>query len=138
MNEKAVKAIVLWLLISPILGWIGYKCFTNDYMTEVPVKVTTVKVYNGMSPGKYTSLEFIAVFKTEDGYLFDRRISPSFASWLKDGDVVTLELRPMDIKQTGQDNFLYFFLALIVGLVCYMIIIVWGGSAIYEAVKKSK
>lgn len=81
----------------------------NDYMTSKPYQVTVVDVITGVSSGRYSSTEFIAVYELEDGYRFDERISAAASTYLKKGDKITLELRPMDVKQTNRDNIIWFF-----------------------------
>lgn len=80
----------------------------NDYMTYKNYDVKVIDVISGMSSGKHSSLEFIAVYELEDGYRFDRNISAATSTQLSPGQNVTLELRPFDVKQTAIENTIWF------------------------------
>lgn len=81
----------------------------NTYTTFNQYNLDVKELYSGLSGGKYPRTEFIAVLKTDDGILFDRRISPTLFSQIHKGDKIVLELRPIDIKQTPRDNLIWFF-----------------------------
>lgn len=83
----------------------------NVYMTPAPVEVEVTQLYSGASTGKYSHLEFIAVYRTNSGVYFDREVSAASYSRMSVGDHYTLTLRPMDIQQTTWDNVVWFILA---------------------------
>ncbi|EPZ4757104.1 hypothetical protein ACXN21_001577 [Escherichia coli] len=82
----------------------------------IPVEV--VELIPGQSTGKYSKLEFIAVYKDEQGRVFDRRVSPSFYTLLNKGDTIAIEIREMDIKQTTKDNLIWFFGTVLLVSIC--------------------
>jgi hypothetical protein len=102
----------------------------NDYMTYKSYDAKVVDVISGMSSGKHSSLEFIAVYELEDGHRFDRYISPSTSTWMKPGQNVTLELRPFDVKQTAKENAFWFIGSLFVNVLGFGIGALVGISAI--------
>lgn len=61
--------------------------------------VELVQVYSGTSTGKYSHLEFIAVYRLDDGRLIDRKISASTYSQAKIGQRYTINARGMDLFQ---------------------------------------
>lgn len=92
----------------------GVTWWGNDYMREFDRTVEIVEKYAGPGTGKYASTEFILVFKTEDGRYSDAYVSPSTYHRLNVGDTTTMTLREFDIEQTPLNNFLWFFMALVV------------------------
>ena len=89
----------------------------NKYMTYTDVPVEVKQVYSGVSSGKHSRMEFIAIYQTKDGTIFDRRLSAAQFYQLQPGDKITLELRPYDIKQTGWENAIWFF-----GAIAYCVV----------------
>lgn len=75
----------------------------NVYDKESPVTVEVVNLISGSTQGKHGGyLEFIGVFKTQDGIYFDQHMSPSMYTQMHVGDKVTLNLSPRDIKSNGR------------------------------------
>lgn len=85
----------------------------NKYMTFKDVPVEVKQIYSGVGTGKHPRMEFIAIYQTQDGTIFDRYISAAAFYQLKPGDKITLHLRQYDIKQNWGDNAVWFFGALI-------------------------
>lgn len=81
----------------------------NTYTTPVTRTVEVKQLYAGETGGRHSRMQFIAVFETKDGILFDQPVSASNYYLLQPGDKVTMELTPMSIKQTGRDNAIWFF-----------------------------
>lgn len=90
----------------------------NTYMETKVIPVEVVELISGQSTGKYSKLEFIAVYKDEQGRVFDRRVSPSFYTLLNKGDTIAIEIREMDIKQTTKDNLIWFFGTVLLVSIC--------------------
>lgn len=67
----------------------------RDKFKDWPVEL--VQTYSGTSTGKYSHLEFIAVYKMEDGRLIDQRISAATYSQAVIGEKYTINARGMDI-----------------------------------------
>ncbi|YP_010843963.1 thioredoxin [Salmonella phage KM16] len=101
-----IKAAIIALILIAIPLTMNH---FNDYMTYQNYDVEVVDVISGMSSGKHSSLEFIAVYELEDGYRFDRNISAATSTQLKPGQEITLELRPFDVKQTTMENIVWSF-----------------------------
>lgn len=75
----------------------------NVYDKESRVTVEVVNLISGSTQGKHGGyLEFIGVFKTQDGIYFDQHMSPSTFTQLNVGEKVTLNLSPRDIKSNGR------------------------------------
>ncbi|AEV89464.1 putative nrdC.7 [Pseudomonas phage OBP] len=85
----------------------------NPYMEFKTHRVEVFQLYSGTSTGKYSKLEFIAVYKNPEGTVFDQRVSPSEFSQLHVGDKVDISVRQFDIEQTTLDNVVWFFGALL-------------------------
>ncbi len=90
----------------------------NTYMETKVIPVEVVELISGQSTGKYSKLEFIAVYKDEQGRVFDRHVSPSFYTLLNKGDTIAIEIREMDIKQTTKDNLIWFFGTVLLVSIC--------------------
>lgn len=84
----------------------------NKYMAFKDVPVEVKQIYSGVGTGKNSRMEFIAIYQTKDGTIFDRNISASTFYQLKPGDKVTINIRQYDIKQNSRDNAIWFFGAL--------------------------
>lgn len=106
---------VKYLVVSVLCALVAYSAIKfNKYMTHNDYPLQVVELYSGMSNSKYPTTEFIAVMKTEDGIIFDRRVSAAFFSQTQKGDKIVLSLRPFDIKQTFRDNLIFFFGAVVI------------------------
>jgi flagellar biosynthesis/type III secretory pathway M-ring protein FliF/YscJ len=77
--------------------------------------------YSGQSTGKYSKLQFIIVYKTDKGVIFDENVSAGSYYRLNKGDKLTLERTPFDIKQTPKENLLVFVRG-IFGIISVMVI----------------
>lgn len=83
-------------------------------------------MYDGTSGGKYSHLEFIVVYRLDDGYLFDRRVSASFFSMAQVGQKYIVRERPYDIidsERTGLKA-AWFFVSGITYLITYILAII--------------
>ncbi|QBZ70830.1 hypothetical protein pETSU_249 [Edwardsiella phage pEt-SU] len=103
-------ALCLWYSVYALVS-------VNKYMTSVDTPVEVKQLYSGTSTGKYSKMEFIAIYQTRDGTIFDRRISASTFYQLKPGDKIMLSIRPFDIRQNWVDNAIWFF-----GVITYSVI----------------
>lgn len=110
MNKLKDLLFSTVLILSMIGVYLVVDSF-NDYMKYKQYNVTVTQLYSGNSTGKSSTLQFIAVYKTEDNVYFDDYVSASTYSRLSVGDKITLSLRPMDVKQTLWDNIIWFFIA---------------------------
>lgn len=111
----------------------------NTYMETKVVPVEVVELISGQSTGKYSKLEFIAVYKDEQGRLFDRHVSPSFYTLLNKGDTIAIEIREMDIQQTTRDNLIWFFgtvLIFAIGIMGFIICVSTGIGCLIDERKK--
>ena len=110
----------------------------NTYMETKVIPVEVVELISGQSTGKYSKLEFIAVYKDEQGRVFDRRVSPSFYTLLNKGDTIAIEIREMDIKQTTKDNLIWFFGTVLLVSICitgFITCIVFGVAYLIDEKK---
>lgn len=83
-------------LVAAICLWC-FSIFTDvcpDFSKEQLIKAELVQLYSGTSSGKYSHLEFIAVYEDQNGRRFDREISPAFYSMAQVGSTYDLEIRP--------------------------------------------
>lgn len=130
-----MKFVIFLLCAIALYASIEY----NDYLTYQNYSVEVVNLYSGISSGKYSSLDFIAVFRDlKTGVLFDRYISPSFYSQLAVGDMLTLNLRPFDVNQTFSQNAIFLFGAMIFQIVTFAVGIVNLCFFIQEQIQKFK
>lgn len=112
----------------------------NTYMETKVIPVEVVELISGQSTGKYSKLEFIAVYKDEQGRVFDRHVSPSFYTLLNKGDTIAIEIREMDIKQTTKDNLIWFFgtvLLVSIGITGFITCIVFGVACLIDERKNN-
>lgn len=84
----------------------------NKYMAFKDVPVEVKQIYSGVGTGKNPRMEFIAIYRTQDGTIFDRNISAANFYQLKPGDKITISIRQYDIRQNWKDNAIWFFGAL--------------------------
>lgn len=105
MITRKTSAIIAALILAVVIVFNN----ANTYMEYTNYNVEVMEIYSGQSSGKYSSLNFIGVFKTDTGIVFDRNISASTYSQLKKGDTITLNLRPFDVKQDTTSNIIWFF-----------------------------
>ncbi|AHY25051.1 hypothetical protein AVV36_gp089 [Pectobacterium bacteriophage PM2] len=114
-------------ILAVIFGVFSY--FTDilpDSTREQPYTAEIVKMYDGTSGGKYSHLEFIVVYRLDDGYLFDQRVSASFFSMAQVGQKYTVNKRPYDIihsERTGM-NAVWFFVSQFIYLISYTLAII--------------
>ena len=112
----------------------------NTYMETKVIPVEVVELISGQSTGKYSKLEFIAVYKDEQGRVFDRHVSPSFYTLLNKGDTIAIEIREMDIKQTTKDNLIWFFGTVLLVSICitgFITCIVFGVAYLIDERKNN-
>lgn len=88
---------------------IWYVNSINTYMTYKDTPVEVLQTYSGVSSGKHSLMQFVAVYKTQDGVVFDRFISASQFYKYQPGDKIVISLRPYDIRQNTFDNMVKFF-----------------------------
>lgn len=109
-------------IISIILFGIIY--IDSDYLTY---KEHKCRVLEKIDPkieltGKFQNTpHFYLHLKDESEIDFNLLVSPSLYTQSKPGDILYLELRRMDIKQTAWDNLIYFFgqiILVIIGIFC--------------------
>lgn len=77
-----------------------FSLFTDvrpDFSKEQNIKAEIVQLYSGTSTGKYSHLEFIAVYEDQQGRRFDRNISAAFYSSARVGQTYDLQIRPEHI-----------------------------------------
>lgn len=90
MNTRAkflIAAVCLWC----------FSIFTDvrPYFSKpqnIPVEL--VQMYSGTSGGKYSRLQFIAVYEDANGRRFDREVSAAFNSQAVVGQKYNLNIRP--------------------------------------------
>lgn len=98
------------LFISAALAYSIYLLNSlNTYMAYKDVHVEVMQTYSGTSTGKYGSMEFIVVYRTDDGTFFDRYVSASDYYQLEKGQKLVLNIRPSDIQQNWVKNIIWFF-----------------------------
>ena len=88
---------------------IYYVNVNNTYMTYVDTPVEVKQTYSGVSSGKHSVIQFVAILETQDGIVFDRFISAAQYYQYKPGEKVVLSLRPYDVRQNTFDNMVKFF-----------------------------
>lgn len=110
MKMKRKTALYLSLIIYFVM-FVLYS--QNTYLLTRPYSVEVIQKYSGVGGGKYSKLEFIVVYKTKDGIVFDRNESASEYSQLSVGDQVIKELRPFDVNSTFWKNVFCFFFYLL-------------------------
>lgn len=69
----------------------------NTYTDTKDQLVEVVEKYSGTSTGKYATLQFIAVYKTDTGAYFDRDLTPAEFYQTKVGEKIVLKLGEKDI-----------------------------------------
>lgn len=107
-----MKSKKLWLYGLAALGCILLMWWaesTNYYLNTRPYEVEVVEKYKGVSDGKHAKMEFIGVYRTTDGMVFDRYLSAATYFQTAVGDKFTMDLKPMDIKQSTKENLVFFF-----------------------------
>lgn len=82
-----IAAICLWCFSI-------FTDFRPYFAKEQIIKAEIVQLYQGTSTGKYSHMEFIAVYEDDNGRRFDRNVSPAFNSYAKVGQRYDLEIRP--------------------------------------------
>lgn len=109
----------LFLILVGLGLWYSAWCLmeANEYMKTKDFPVEVKQIYSGTGSGKYSRMEFIAIYQAQDGTIFDRNISAASFYQLEPGDKVILQLRQYDIRQTWKDNTIWFFGALMYYLV---------------------
>lgn len=108
----------------------------NDYMRELDRTVEITEKFTGTSTGKYSHMEFIVVYKTDDNRYGDTRVDAAVYHQLKVGDKVTMNLREFDIAQTPLNNFLWFFMALVVYVLGSIAMFIGGIGFCSNSVRK--
>lgn len=101
LGSLVVSAILLTVCI--IVG------LNNPYLIDKEYEVVVLDKYSGVGGGKYSRMEFIIVYQTDNGKGFDRSVSPTVFAQSKVGDRVIVEAREMDIEQTTEKNIIFFF-----------------------------
>lgn len=103
-----------YLVFMALCLWYSVYCLVNanKYMEFRDVPVEVKQIYSGVGTGKHPRMEFIAIYQTQDGTIFDRNISAAAFYQLKPGDKETINIRQYDIKQNWKDNAIWFFGAL--------------------------
>lgn len=80
----------------------------NDYLTYRDVNVTYIDRHASNSCHKGSCRDNLnGLFRTDEGYFFERPISLYTYSQMRLGEKFPLNLRPMDIKQTSYDNIVW-------------------------------
>lgn len=126
-GQTKCLVIALISLIAMIAMYFGSE--NANYMQYHHQTVEVTEKYQGGSYGKRSRMEFIAVFKTEDGRYFDRNVGASAYSQYQIGGKYTMELREFDIQQNGWDNLIWLFGAVVVyvvGSVVFISCMVFG------------
>ena len=103
-----MKHRLVALLLAFVFAFCGWGYSNNDYMSYKTYDVEVVQTYSGTT-GKGSSLSFVAVYKLDDGYRFDRFISAADYSMMQPGDKYKINLRPFDVKQNLVSNVIWFF-----------------------------
>lgn len=87
----------------------------KDYPVTFVDKYTRQRCYKGSCHDQYEGL-----FKTEDGYVFDRPISSYMYRQMHLGEKFPLKLRPLDIRQTSWDNAVWFIMPVFVYVITFV------------------
>ena len=91
-----------------LFAFVAFKA-TGDYNYSKPMTLTVVAEYH--EPGGYRRYGGpVMVLRTEDGRVFDRRVSYSTITLYKPGDRIVMNLRRLDIRQSGTENLLNFLM----------------------------
>lgn len=110
---------VFFALVSVILAcWVYFGEFLPDSAYSRPWDVEVIQMYSGQSGGRSSSLDFIVVYKTTDGTLFDTQVRASTYSQIHVGDNVQVTARAFDIypELRGPKGFVLF----IAGSFCFL------------------
>jgi hypothetical protein len=128
-----MKQWKMYFIIAVISGlFLSIISYKDDYTVEKDVPVTFIEKMQRDSCSKHSCRgQMYGLFKTEDGYFFDRRISMYMYTQMHVGEKFNMSLSRMDIKQTGWDNLIYFFgttiftsiffVTLVASMICYFI-----------------
>lgn len=128
MNKRLRTFLIGTVITLSLFFTYEYVDSKNEYIKESPVTVEVVNLISGNTQGRHGgSLEFIGVFKTQEGIYFDQHMSPSTYTQLHVGDKVTLNLSPRDIQSNGRLE-----LGWVLGMALLMVSIV--GSGIFTLV----
>lgn len=99
---------------------------SSDYMHKKEVPVTFIDKRLDQSCHKSRCRDYmVGLFKTERGVYFERPISFYMYSQMHLGEKFNLNIRRMDIKQTGWENIVFFFGPVILfsfGVTCLVIV----------------
>lgn len=121
---RQYKWPLYWVVVLLVLTPLAALYLSNDYMTPRDVNVTVdAKMVLAAKSNKSHDRLMISYWNSEEKILFDREVSlGTFASAVI-GDKRVVYVRPFDMKQTGKQNLLFFFLpVLFVSVVVALII----------------
>lgn len=105
------RNFVLWAIAMIVWGVMTVLYINNDYMSD---REYNVKVVHKMEvEGSKGRTKLSVVYELENGLVFDRYVSPSTFYLSRVGQDKVLLLRPFDVRQTRQQNFVYFFLPIV-------------------------
>jgi hypothetical protein len=108
---RQYKCPLYWAVVLLVLAPLAALYLSNDYMTPRDVNVTVdAKMILAAQSRKSHDRPMISYWNAEEKILFDREVSVgTFASAVV-GEKRVVYVRPFDMKQTGKQNLLFFFL----------------------------
>ncbi len=136
MYKLRERSFQLLLLFALVLGGLSTWVYNNnDYLTYRDVNVTFIDRHGSNSCHKGTCRDYlIGLFKTDDGLFFERPIGLYMYRQMHLGERFTLNLRPMETKQTTYNNIVWMFGPIIL----YALTFVTICSIPFEFFSKSK
>lgn len=108
---RQYKWPLYWAVLLLVMTPLAALFLSNDYMTPRDVNVTVdAKMILAAKSRKSHDRPMISYWNAEEKILFDREVSlGTFASAVV-GEKRVVYVRPFDMKQTGKQNLLFFFL----------------------------
>ena len=137
MNKKMLMRWALWPSMGVLMIGLSQLLYGSDYMTERTWDAEVMGKYITYSKHgreryhvKYKLLEGHGLI--EKGHRFDLISSEGAYRTSHNGQVNSVERRQIDIKQTGNQNLLFFFLPALCGSIGFTLLLVPFISAFFR------
>lgn len=100
----------------------GIIVYNNDYMVSKDRKCVVLDKLT-TTGGYKSSGNFYLILREERGIVFDLIVSPATFSQSKIGDTLYFSLRQQEIKQTPNENLIYFFGVIVFGVIGFVCLV---------------
>lgn len=119
-TERLMQALSAPLTLFAVAGLLLGLCLVitinNDYMSARDVHVTVMDKKVVPKTSKVSEKKEL-VYKSDDGIIFNRRVSESTYKTSPVGEQYKISIRPFDMKQTGRENTIFFFGPILTGVI---------------------